>query len=349
MVRVARKGIKNIAKKVFLLFVSLLFCLTVFLFGEALCRMFTDINLVGNSRDLFIKNAYGASHGNAKNAEALSFGTKVYTDKNGFRVPRTTNNINKHYKLAILILGDSVGFGCGIDEEKTFAGRLHASLPSTRIYNSSVIGYNTYDYKNVIENFLPLHDEINKVYLIFCLNDISASSSKLIDNELNSSEEDFTRRETFVKSIKKIDFINKLNNFLRCRSKLYLLIKNVLTDPQSRYWAADSRLYLENNDQSFSKCMQPIVDIATILKRRNVSFTIIIIPYAFQLRNDISTKKPQVKLGDFFKKRGINYIDSFVKFENLGIPYEELFLPYDAMHLSEKGHNVIYNIIIETL
>lgn len=349
MARVARKGRKNIAKKFVLLFVSLLFCLIVLLFGEALCRIFTDINLVGNSRDLFIKNAYGTSIGNAKNAEAVSFGTKVYTDENGFRVPQTTNKIDKNYKSAILILGDSVGFGCGIDEEKTFAGQLRVNLPSTRIYNSSVIGYNTFDYKNVIENFLPLHNEINKVYLLFCLNDISASSAKLIDKELNSSEEDIAWRETFVRSIKKIDFINTLNNFLRCRSTLYLLIKNLLTDPQSRYWAADSRLYLENNDQSFSKNMQQLVDIATILKRRNVSFTVIITPYAFQLRNDISTKNPQVKLGDFFKKRGINYIDSIVKFENLGIPYEEFFLPYDAMHLSEKGHNVIYNIIIETL
>ncbi|MFH1309172.1 MAG: hypothetical protein ABIH85_00670 [Candidatus Omnitrophota bacterium] len=65
----------------FLLIGTLFGCFLLLLLGEGLCRVFTDVNFQGTSKNLLVENAYGTSKGNAKNAEEVSFGVKVYTDK----------------------------------------------------------------------------------------------------------------------------------------------------------------------------------------------------------------------------------------------------------------------------
>ena len=77
-------------KALFLLYcvvASLLLSAAVLLVGEAWVRAFSDVPLLGNSRHLFVADAWGASKGNARNVEAVSFGVRVYTDEHGFRVP----------------------------------------------------------------------------------------------------------------------------------------------------------------------------------------------------------------------------------------------------------------------
>lgn len=173
----------GIHANIFLLMGTLFCCLLLLFLGEGLCRVFTDINCQRTSRDLLIENGYGTSIGNAKNFEAISFGAKVYTDEFGFRVPRNGGTSLSDCESAILILGDSVGFGVGLEEDETAAGLLQKEIPSTKIYNSSVIGYHTQDYKNVVNAFQPLHEEIKAVYLLFCLNDLSPHSTMCFDEK----------------------------------------------------------------------------------------------------------------------------------------------------------------------
>ena len=169
-------------QKLSLLAGSFLFCCLLFILGEVICRVFLDITLQGNSRELFVGNVFGNSMGHAKNARGISFGANVWTDANGFRV--SPHGQEKPGQPALLILGDSVGFGCGVEESKTFAGLLRKSLPDTTVYNSSVIGYALPDYKNVVEHFLPQHTEIKRVYLSFCVNDVSHKSASQIESFL---------------------------------------------------------------------------------------------------------------------------------------------------------------------
>ena len=52
------------------------------------------------------------------------------------------------------------------EEQETFAGRLREELSGIVVHNSSMIGYNTHDYKAVIEHFLPGRDEVRGVVLV---------------------------------------------------------------------------------------------------------------------------------------------------------------------------------------
>jgi len=340
---------KNIRTNVLLVLTAIGFCLFLLLVGELACRVFCDLTFVGSSHNLFIRDAYGTSIGNAKNIKAISFGAEVYTDKHGFRIPERPNEPKDGYTEATLILGDSVGLGVGVEHGKTFAGLLQRRFPSMKIYNSSVIGYNVPDYRNIINHFLLPHKEITSVYMLFCLNDVTMEGTQEIENVLGTADTDPEIPEGVIRSVANINFVRKSNRFLRTRSKLYLMIRRLLSpDMQLLYWQAVSRFYLEENDAHFLKMAQPIVDIATTLKKEKIHFAVIILPYEFQLTsNDVSTRFPQKKIASFFEESGVYYIDAYEKFKDLNDRAEKFYLPSDPMHFSEKGHKVIYEIIME--
>ncbi|MGH8498107.1 MAG: SGNH/GDSL hydrolase family protein [Methylococcales bacterium] len=347
---------KNAASgKVLLVLGSILFCLTVFLIGEFTTRYFSNITFFGNSKNLFLPKAFGLSLGNAKNIEAVSFGSKVFTDQYGFRIPEHQTSRSKASKQeALFILGDSVAFGPGLDEEKTFSGMLRAEFPDLEVYNSSVIGYSTRDYRNVINSFPLAAKGIDHVFLLFCLNDISNESAKEIkqfiddSRNVNRSNGQLTHAQSFVDILKGFEFFGAMNEFLRSNSKLYLLLKGILTDPQARYWEADYRLYLEANHARFLSSMQELADIAATLRKDGIPFTVIIAPYEFQLRSpDEATLLPQRKLQDYFARHSIDYIDSTPWFIKQHTESRKFFLAYDPMHFSAQGHKLIYNIIVD--
>lgn len=251
--------------------------------------------------------------------------------------------MQSNYESAILILGDSVGFGVGLRENKTVSGLLQANLPLTKVYNSSVVGYCTCDYKNVVENFLPSHEEIKVVYLFFCLNDLSTYSAIYFDKNANFFEKP-------IISIGKVFSNSKVNTFLRSHSKLYILIRAILVKPQYLFWKADYSLYADENKKNFLRMMQPIVDINEYLKERDIPFTVVVMPYEYQLRSkDKKVNIPQQRLSKFLKENGICYVDMMLEFKKTGIASNYLYLPYDPMHFSIKGHNIIFSIIMRDL
>src|SRR5262249_47263465 len=157
---------------------------------------------------------------------------------------------------AVLILGDSVAFGSGVEEPKTFVGFLRRSMPNVRFYNSSVIGYGLHDYANVVDQFIPLKPEIKYVLLFYCLNyvyQLNATQAVQADavtpkpdrfgqnldgagEKPHPQQADEAGQEAFT-SLQSA--VYSINVYLRSRSKLYLFVKNTLTDPSMRYFKQD--------------------------------------------------------------------------------------------------------------
>lgn len=311
---------------------------------EAIIRLSGSVKPISNSRELFVFNAFGPSKGNAENIEAMSFGEKVYTDKYGFRIPK--DYTDKHLDNAVLLLGDSITFGVGVREQDTFAGLLRSKLPNTMVYNTGVVGYNSYDYENVIVHFLPSHPEIipnlKRVYLIYCLNDLNSDSAALIDRELNTK----AKKTTIFDSARHVGSLAGLNEFLRENSLLYVYLKGLLTDPQMRFYKAEALYYNADNDKIFNKNIQPILNIDSALKARHIPFTVIIAPYEVQLRKTEALLEPQKKLSAFFSSHDIDFIDPVPEFLAKGTPSKEFYLFADPMHFSEKGHLVIFDVLM---
>jgi len=329
-------------QKVALVCGALGFCGLLLILGEGICRLCFDVQIQGNSRELFAGDVFGDSMGLSKNASGISFGAKVLTDHNGFRV--SADVAENPAKPAWLILGDSVGFGCGVEESETFAGLLRTARPDLTVYNSSVIGYALPDYENVVKHFVPRHPEICKVILSFCLNDVSHTSAQQIDEFL-----DGVPHNDVVGTLKATPVIHEFHDFMRCRSKLYIDLKNLLTDTSQRYFRNDLDEY-KVSDQTFESMMQPALNIDRELKAQGIELLVIIGPCEPQLRsNDPALDVPQNRLTEFLQAHEIRCINPLGAFRDFPGDRTKLYLAGDAMHFSPAGHRLYYEILADVV
>jgi len=326
---------------------SLLFLALLGGAAEIAVRAFSSIDLLGNSKNLFVANAYRTSHGNAPNVEASSFGLTVYTDEHGFRVPKGGLPDDARKTQAILILGDSVAFGPAVEEPDTLAGRLRARFASHRIYNSSVIGYSTPDYRNVVDAFVPGHPEITAAVLVYCLNDVSAGSAQNIDRYL---KQETAPPADLTETLRGFQVLSVANDYLRSRSKLYLLVRHRLLRTQTRDWRALLPLYGEDRAADVARAVSDVAAVAAALARRNIPLVVVVSPFEYQLREpaDPATQIPQRSLGGRLAALGVPWLDPRPSFD-AGRPSSDYYLAYDSMHFSAEGHRVMADAIAAAL
>jgi hypothetical protein len=241
-----------------------------------------------------------------------------------------------------------VGFGPAVDEPEAFAGILRARFPEQRIYNSSVIGYATPDYRNVVEAFAPLHPEVTRVVLIYCLNDVSAQSAQEIDRYLEAKKK--PPEPDLGETLRSFTLLERANEFLRSRSKLYLLLKHRLLKTQERVWKATLPLYAPERAADVERALGDVAAIAAFLEARGTPFLVVLSPFEYQLRRpeDPETQIPQRQLGERLARMGVDYVDVRPFFDPQ-VPAADYFLAYDPMHLSAAGHRVLAEIIARRL
>ena len=133
--------------------------------------------------------------------------------------------------------------------------------------------------------------------------------------------------------------LNRLNEYLRNKSYLYMYIKGISTDPSER-WFNNLNNYYKNFDISNFK--EQIYQLDSFSKKINSDFIVIILPYEYQTRdcegNDLT---PQKKVSKVLKELDINFIDLTSSFCNIKNP-KKYFYKFDPMHLSKNGHMLVF-------
>ena len=331
-------------QKALLVVCSAILLLLVLGAAELYCRWFTRINFGGISRGMFVSRAFGDSYGNRPDYRGVAFGAAVQTDANGFRVDPTFRESSGGD--AVLILGDSVSFGVGVDAAKTVAGLLQRALPQVRFYNSSAIGYGLHDYENVVGTLLPRRPEIKHVLLFYCLNDIYDTSAQEIEAAVRDVDDTGSRPSPFSSLHA---FVLSTNSFLRSRSKLYLYVKKELTDPSMRYFKQDLAEY-QKRQSNIGDSLQPLRKIAEELAANGVTFEVFVMPYEAQLRTkEQGAFLPQTLVDDFLRQNGIAYYDAAPAFAQSGQSPQNLYLYGDPMHLSAEGHRLAFQFVAAEL
>jgi len=164
------------------------------------------------------------------------------------------------------------------------------------------------------------------------------------NNKVSLKTDGFFKK--IITDIGKNPLILKMNMFLRAHSKLYIFLRGISARGEGLFWIEDNSLYSEKNKAVFVEKMQYISDIGDYLKKKDIAFTVIIMPYEYQLRSsDEKLMLPQQKLIEFFKNKKINYINAVTKFRKSAIASEDLYLAYDPTHFSGKGNEILFNVI----
>lgn len=318
-----------------ILLINFFVILTIIISSELILRNFTNINTLGFEDNLFQSNNNIVIHN--KNIKSKVFGIEIFTDSNGFRVPYKEHKYKN--KESILILGDSVSFGVGVSENKTIAGLFRKQF-NYNIHNSSVAGHNIFTHAKLLPEYLKTI-EPEKLLIFLCLNDIYINQGVIKESNLSKSNNNLNK--SFISKLKRNYFFTKLNIYFRDKSKLYVFLKSVLSKPQERYYNETYQFY--NNEKDLDQFKKYLNEVKLISGNLNTNF--IILPYEYQTRTKNCKDEillPQVKIKDILKELELDYHDLTSDFCEHKTP-KNLFLKFDPVHLSEEGHNLVFELI----
>ena len=323
-----------------IIFINFFIVLILILSLEIIIRFLNIVGLQGYEKEAFyFENGIIFSK---PNNTFKVFGKKSKTDKNGFRIP-LKNFSYKNEKNSILILGDSVTFGVGVKEKNTFIGILRNNLQDYNLYNTAIFGHNIESYLYILKkNHKKFKNEMNEVVIFLCLNDLVPYQGAVFKKKEKEKKE----IDNFEKKIVKNTFALKLNNFLRERSSLFVLLKGFLTNPIERYYNHTKVLY--DNEKNLKGFEKFVIDIDEFMSKNDLKYRYVLLPYAYQVRNNCKKKflKPQEIIKEILNKKNLNlrdYTSEFCKTPN----NNDLFLKYDPVHLSNYGHRFVSELLMQ--
>ncbi len=269
---------------------------------------------------LIEENKYGTSSGLKSNATGLVWGKPFHTDEMGGRM-----TIKKGKgKLKMLVIGDSVTEGVGVDDTATFIDLATKGWDDWDIRNISLIGWSSSDYRNVVDHLIVKDSGIKILCLFYCLNDIYGKSTS-----------------TELPPIANKGFISSINALLQDRCAIYKLIKLFVYQDSQSYYQYDQAFY--NDSLRVNAVMDDLVHIKDVCDSSKVVFTMYILPYRSQLI-DRNNDLPQRVLAAKLRENHIMYVDLLKEVPNKK-DYKDWYLFGDEIHLSAMGHRAVAEAI----
>lgn len=303
---------------------NLIIVTILIVFFEFFLRTFSSINELGYEKNLFNTESEIVVHN--PNVDSVVFGNKVFIDKYGFRVPKKNYQYPISSKSSFLLLGDSVSFGVGVDEDQTFVGLIRKSFNNINFFNASVSGHNSLDHLKLLKKYIKTL-EFNNVIIFYCLNDIVNMPGVI------------TKKEKYKSNY----FLSKINIFLRNKSYIYIFLKSKFINPEKRYYDYIISYY---EDKKTIKNMTNIFqEIKEFSINNKIKLTVIVLPYKYQIKkNCLNTLlSPQSVMKEIFIINEIEHYDFTNNFCDLA--KDNLFLKYDPVHLSKYGHSTVFNFL----
>ena len=317
---------------------NIIIVIIIFLSLEFSLRVFNIITLQGFEKDTFYKNEGVVYH--YPNVMRTIMGKKIRTDNNGFRVPLEKINYKNNLQT-ILILGDSVSFGVGVNEKDSFVGLLRKKI-NYNLYNSSVAGHRLENYSFLLEKYHNKFQQINEVLIFLCLNDIVSHDGVVQKERFKIASEN----KSFWNDIRNKRLFIKLNFFLREKSTVFNIIKAVGTKNVKRHFDYINPYY-ENEIilNKYKNSLKKIIDYSNLNK---INTRFVLLPYKHQIKNSCEARYmlPQTKIKDMFQELKYRLFDFSTDFCNKDQGYK-LFLNFDPMHLSKDGHKFVSQLILK--
>lgn len=324
-----------------IIFVNLVIIFALVASLEISIRIFNLVSLQGYDKNFFISENNITL--NKANSLLRVAGIKVRTDKNGYRIPIENYEFRENAK-SILILGDSVSFGFGVDEQKTFVGISRGQVDSNLI-NTSVIGHNLKSYLYLLnKNIKEFPTKFDKAIIFLCLNDINLLQGAIPKKDLRKINNQ--AEESYLIKILKNNFFLKINLNLREKSALFVFLKSISTNSVRRHYDYTAKYY--ENDSSITNYSDYIKEIKSFSKLNSIKIDFVLLPYALQVIKNCEGNylKPQVKIRKIFDNLKLDlhdFTDNFCKAEK----NKNFFFRFDPVHLSKTGHEFVSRLIIE--
>jgi len=293
--------------------ILLIFLTLIGLIEGSVRWLYPEIPPQHSDRRLFDPHKYGRTYGYKALATGEEMGVLVITDEHGFRTSPHSRQL--HTSEHVLVLGDSVSVGNGVEAEQTYPSLLEEKL-GKKVLNASVTGYRIVDYVevlgNIVDNFKP-----QLVIIGICLNDVSPTSQanivgiarkKKADGEVTPDERRYPNM--FVRTLRYInDNYLDFHTFLGSYSRTYVLVKSLATDSARDHFLADELYYddpqtIEVLSSQFTKLKRLLTDEKPLV--------LFIFPYEYQLRaGSLEVLEPQKIIKEAGHRAGVTIYDLY--------------------------------------
>lgn len=277
-----------------------------------------EIGEHGTTREIISDSLYYETHGLKALAQGRTNGALVSVDQYGFR--NTTIPVDKAKKCRLLI-GDSVTFGIGVEDNATFGAILNAAIDSINFVNPSASVYNIDSYIDIFKKLVvdnPHGLQYSGVVIFWCLNDVY---STIPDLQMPGGK----MRSIFS------DFLT----VIRIHSRLYHFFKKIFFDRPKTYFEFDLIPYKEGGSD-FQQAVHKICILKELSEQAGLIFDLVLAPYEHQLSQ--GNFLPQEVFGNAVKACGVEVYDPFKNNKLKGFAAEEFYLYGDGIHFSALGH-----------
>ncbi len=258
----------------------------------------------------------------------------------------------------ILVIGDSIPFGFGVEEKCTFSRYLEKNLNKLGI-KTNVINTGTGTY-NIIQDYWYLKHKgkiFNPDLVVLSLNlsNLIISSDWIFDTKKNYVRVRYPEKVKF-KSNTKGTFGGKFSLVGKYLDKLYLfrfIIKPFLANKfadqkiSKKIGNIDQikkyvEIYSSKTDKEFKRRLEFISKINDECQHISARLLILICPFTSQLENNFkNVTLPQETIILYCKKNAVNAIDVLNLFQDIRNTNLIGRYYFDEVHLTAKGHEVV--------
>lgn len=297
--------------------------------------------------------------------QAPNFTAKHINTNSEFAVTITTNSLGlrsreiekEKTRKRVLVLGDSVVWGFGVEDNETFASILNEETGGFEFINAALSDYSTRQELDYLKrDGIKLEPDV--VMLGFFV------GNDFVDNLVRSGNASMKVESSWFKNLKRGVRKNiKTYDFLMSRLRgIYqirmFLVKTGLANNEDFY---QYRIYMKDYDNDVNQAVNItfsyIDEMNSLAKKENVTFVMVLIPPKYQIydkewesalaynrfkADDVERTKPTIILKDFCRKNNITCIDLLDDLQSIK---EDMYLTKDTSHFNALGHRIIANIL----
>lgn len=270
-------------------------------------------------------------------------GATVTLDRFGFRNGKHENAWEKPRK--VLLLGDSVCFGQGVDDEFTIAHYMNKALADTRIGVLDLChpGWDTPKIRNLLFREGTAHGAPARIFWLYYIND-AKSSTHYLSYEQTSTWQDFPielRALAAFHSVFKFPFWVKYRLDEYSKSTAIQKRSETWSDYYNRCIASyDAGSVTRENEERY------ISDVAHWKMEHAFPLELLVLPAKDQLTDGRTA--PQQVMTQMGKTHGLVVHDLLDLYRKVSKD-EEIFLPEDSAHLNKNGNEMVAMALLALL
>lgn len=246
--------------------------------------------------------------------------------------------------VKILLLGDSVSWGNGIDDPRQiYPFLLEQKLAfwdrsrTYEIVNASVPGYSTFQQLRYLErDGLALQPDA--VILQFTLNDVVERYRALAEHGGNNHFLGVDTRQAvrgaFGVMLRSSRAFEAAARWLQAgaRAEQEYRVRNLARDEPG------PRL-----ERAWERVLEELDGVRRVCRRHELPLLLMIAPYRFQVQDPAGLRQPQDRLIAWADARGVAYVDVLAYLERASFAPAAAF--NDASHFSELGHRFVAELM----